>query len=144
MREIAEEAALAVGVAVDEIELLGTGRRSLLRVTIDKQGGVTLDDCAAFSRDFSALMDVEDPIKSAYTLEVSSPGLDRPLKSLEAFRKCTGKLAKVVLKKKPEGKGVLVGRIIGVGDATVTLLVDGAEIETDYANVSKARLEVEL
>jgi ribosome maturation factor RimP len=141
---LAEETALVLGVEVDDVELLGEGRRKLLRVTIDKEGGVTLEDCGAFSRDFGALLDVEDPLEGAYTLEVSSPGLDRPLRRLKDFVKYKGKLVRVATKRKVDGKNFLVGRIEAVeGDRIV--LVDGKKrLDIPFEDISKARLEIEL
>lgn len=142
--ELAEEAALGRGVEVEDVELLGSGRRTVLRVTIDKEGGVTLDDCQAFSTELSALLDVEDPIEGAYSLEVTSPGLDRPLKKPGDFRKSLGKLARVVTKAKVGGSGFIVGRIEAVGDDGVVLRKDGELVEIMYENIKHARLEIEI
>ncbi len=142
--ELAEEVARSQGLEVDDIELLGEGRRRLLRITIDRSGGVSIDDCESFSRDFGALMDVEDPIEGAYTLEVTSPGLDRPLKRLDHYTKNVGKLAKVILIEKMERQNVIVGRIVSADQKQVALNVDGQEMVIPFSNIKKARLEVEL
>jgi ribosome maturation factor RimP len=142
--ELAEEVAVSMGVEVDDIELLGEGRRRVLRVTLDSPGGVTIDDCASFSRDFGALMDVEDPIEGAYTLEVSSPGLDRPLKTLRHYEKSIGKLVNVVLKEEREGGGFLRGRLLSVDAKGIGISVDGREMMIPFDNIKRARLEPEV
>ena len=142
---LAEEIAGPLGIELVDVELLGSGSRSILRVTIDKPGGVGLDDCEAMSRDFGALMDVEDLIKNRYVIEVSSPGLDRPLKKPRDFEKSVGKLVRIVLNEKQiEKQGLIIGRLTGFGDEVAVLDVDGAEVRVPLSNVKKARLEVEI
>lgn len=142
--ELARQVAEGHGVTAEDVQLLGRGRRTLLRVTIDKEGGVTLDDCEAFSRDIEALLDVEDPMGGPYTLEVSSPGLDRPLRNINDFRKNTGKLARVITRQKIGNQSFFVGRIAGVDDERVRLLVGDREVEILLVDISRARLEVEM
>lgn len=142
--ELAGDAALARGAQVVEVRLLGRGRKSLLRVTIDKEGGVTLADCEAVSRDLEAMLDVEDLIQGSYSLEVSSPGLDRPLKKPEDFIRQIGKLARIVTKEKVAGSNVIIGRILRADDAGVALAVGGKVHEIKHAGISSARLEVEI
>jgi len=138
-RQVAEEQ----GVELFDIELLGKGKL-LLRVFIDKEGGVTLDDCERFSRSLEALLDVKDPIPGPYTLEVSSPGLDRPLRGLEDFERHKGKLSRIMTIEKIEDRNLFIGRIIDVSGGTVTLLVDNSQIAIPFEKISKARLEVEF
>ncbi|HMK50162.1 MAG TPA: ribosome maturation factor RimP [Thermodesulfovibrionales bacterium] len=140
---IAEEAAEGQGVEVFDVELLGKGKL-LLRVLIDKEGGVTLDDCEHFSRSFSALLDVENPIQGSYTLEVSSPGLDRPLKRLIDFEKNTGKLARIITAEKMENQNFFVGRIAGTDGNMIRLVIRDRELLIPFDNISRARLEIEL
>ena len=101
---------------------------------------VTIDDCQAVSREVSAQLDVEDPITGNYTLEVSSPGLDRPLFTLAHFERFAGDTAKVTLKLPQEGRRRLTGVIARVEGGTITFLVDGAEFLADIDNIDKARL----
>jgi ribosome maturation factor RimP len=96
------------------------------------------------SKDLGALLDVEDPIGGPYTLEVSSPGLDRPLRNLGDFRKNKGKMARVITKQKVNGQSFFVGRISEVDDETVVLDVGGKKVEIFLNNISRARLEVEI
>jgi ribosome maturation factor RimP len=143
IEDLAGRVADEQGVEVFDIELLGKGKL-LLRVAIDKEGGVTLDDCERFSKSLGALLDVEDVIHRTYILQVSSPGLDRPLRSLQEFEKNKGKLARVVTVDKIENQNFLVGRIAEVTDGLVTLLVEDHAIDIPYDKIAKARLEIEL
>jgi len=139
---LAREVASGMGAELVEVELLGSGRRTLLRITIDREGGVTVADCERFSRDMSSILDVEDHISGAYTLEVSSPGLDRPLKDARDFRRHPGKPVKISLREKVEGRGEWSGTIGEVLDDRVKISADGADIEIRYDNILKARLEI--
>lgn len=141
---IALEVAKRHGFGLEDVELAARGRRKLLRVTIDKEGGVTLGDCVAMSRDLEAMLDLEDPIEGRYTLEVSSPGLDRPLRKPDDFKKQQGKLARVVLKAAMGGQSFLIGRIASASDGGVRLSVQGESFEIPFDNISRARLEVEI
>lgn len=141
--KLAKQVADEQGVELFDIELLGKGKL-LLRVMIDKEGGITLDDCERFSRSFEAILDVEDPIPGSYTLEVSSPGLDRPLKEMKDFEKNIGKLARIITTEKIEGQNLFIGRILKVSSDFLNLLVHGREIDISFDKISKARLEVEI
>jgi len=133
------------GVEVVDIEFVGSMRRPTVRIFIDKTGGVTLEDCERFSRAVSAVLDVEDPIRSAYVLEVSSPGLDRPLKRARDFEMSVGKLARIITKESIGRQNFFVGRITEVRDNNIKLVMkDDQVIEIPFAQVSKARLEIEL
>ncbi|MBA4373546.1 MAG: hypothetical protein C0402_11875 [Thermodesulfovibrio sp.] len=93
----------------------------------------------------SALLDVEDPIRTRYVLEVSSPGLDRPLKTKKDFHRSVGKLVRIVTKEKIDGETVLTGRLQAVSEHAVAVLVDGSrEVSVPFEQISKARLEIEL
>jgi ribosome maturation factor RimP len=141
---------LAVSVAVQYtleivgVELAGSSRKLLIRIFIDKENGVTLDDCGKFSRALSALLDVEDPVPMAYVLEVSSPGLDRPLKALKDFQRSIGKLVRIITKARIEEQNVFTGRLARVEGENITLSFDDKEIEIPFDQISKARLEIEL
>jgi len=142
---LAGSVAAEYGVEVVDIEFAGSMRRLTVRIFIDKTGGVTLDDCALFSRAVSAVLDVEDPIKSSYVLEVSSPGLDRPLKRLRDFEMSAGKLARIITRESIERQNFFVGRITEVrGNIIKLTMKDNVAIEIPFENVSKARLEIEL
>lgn len=115
-------------------------KQSVLRVYIDREGGVGLEDCEAVSRDVAALLDVEDPISGHYNLEISSPGLDRPLFTLEHFGQFAGAEAQVTLFAPEGGRRKFRGRILGADDGWVRLEVDGAEVALSFDNIAKARL----
>ena len=141
---LAEALAGSHGVRVLDVEITGGMRKPLVRVFIDREGGVTLDECATFSRALSALFDVEDPIPSSYMLEVSSPGLDRPLKKVKHFEQSKGKMAKVVLRQKIDDEYVHIGRITEIQGDVITLRTkDEKEVHIPFENISRARLEIE-
>ena len=116
----------------------------VLRLFIDKEDGVTLDDCTAVSREVSHLLDIEDIIEQAFNLEVSSPGLDRPLKSVGDFQRFAGRKAKVTTKEPINGNQVFMGRINKVEDELITMEVGQQELRIPFSEVAKARLEVEF
>lgn len=101
---------------------------------------VGIEDCEAVSREVSAQLDVEDPISANYTLEVSSPGLDRPLFGAAQFARFAGQSAKVTLKLPQDGRRRLQGEILRVDGSTIAFAVDGATLEVDVANIEKAKL----
>jgi ribosome maturation factor RimP len=142
--ELAGSVALQYAFELVEVELAGSSRKLLIRIFIDKENGVTLDDCGKFSRALSALLDVEDPVPMAYVLEVSSPGLDRPLKALKDFQRSIGKLVRIITKSKIGEQNVFTGRLTGVEAENITLFFDDKEIEIPFDQISKARLEIEL
>ncbi len=131
----------ALGLECLGIEYAPHASNSLLRVYIDTAGrAVTVEDCERASREIAALMDVEDPIQSRYTLEVSSPGLDRPLFSAAQFEKHMGEVAKVTLNVPQDGRRRLQGRIMQVQGTSVVVDVDGNDFKFEFGNVAKARL----
>jgi ribosome maturation factor RimP len=116
----------------------------VLRLIIDRQDGVSLEDCAAVSREISQLLDIEDFIDQAYNLEVSSPGLDRPLKSMADFQRFTGSRTKIKTIEPIAGQHVFIGRILQTAGETIILEVGRKEVAIPFSQVSKARLEVEF
>lgn len=135
----------ALGLELLGIEFVASGHSALLRLYIDAPArAVTLDDCEAVSREVSAALDVHDPISSAYTLEVSSPGIDRPLFTAEQFGRHVGEQAKVALRLPTDGRRRLQGVIRGVEDDRITLLVDEREWVVPHGNIEKARLVPDL
>jgi ribosome maturation factor RimP len=132
---------LAVGLDVEAIELTPAGKRRLLRVAVDKDGGVTLDDIAEATREVSRLLDDADVMgEHPYTLEVTSPGTDRPLTLPRHWRRNKGRLVKVACK---DG-AALTGRITDSGESTATLDVDGVAREVAFDDVAKARVQIEF
>ncbi|MCL0038466.1 ribosome maturation factor RimP, partial [Thermodesulfovibrionales bacterium] len=129
------------------VDMLAMGKKTLLRVVVDKERGVTIGDCERTSRGLEALLDAEDLIKGTYLLEVSSPGLDRPLIKQKDFEKNRGKLARVITTEKIVNQTFLIGRIVDVGEDWIRLRLGKKEKSEDIFipidKISKARLEIE-
>jgi ribosome maturation factor RimP len=130
----------ALGYELVELEFHPQGRGGLLRVYIDRDTGVTVDDCEIVSRQVSAVLDVEDPIPGHYTLEVSSPGLDRPLRTPKDFARFAGEQARIDMELPIEGRRRFAGTLKGCEAGEVTIEVDGALHKLPVGGISKARL----
>lgn len=128
-----------LGFELVDLDLI-VGSRGLLRLFIDSESGVTLADCELVSEQVGAYLDVEDPLPGRYTLEVSSPGLDRRLRTPEHFRRFSGSEAKLELKRSQDGRRRLKGRIEGIDDELVVLNVDGKIWRLKLADIAMARL----
>ena len=122
------------------VEFISQGRHSLLRVDIDHANGILVGDCEAVSRQVSAVLDVEDPISSEYTLEVSSPGMDRPLFTLDQFAKHVGEQVKIKLRSPFDGRRNFQGLLRGVEDQDVVVLVDDHEFLLPIDLIDKANI----
>jgi ribosome maturation factor RimP len=133
----------AVAGKLFAIELLGRGKL-LLRVCIDKDGGVTLDECERFSKNLGILLDLENPIPGSYTLEVSSPGLNRPLRNLMDYEKHIGKLARIITLRKIGNQNFFMGRITDIHDGIIGLHVGDHDLRIPFADISRASLEIEV
>jgi ribosome maturation factor RimP len=131
----------AMGYEVVRVQLIGK-QRPTLQVMIERNDRrrLTVDDCAEVSRALSAVLDVEDPIGAAYTLEVSSPGVDRPLTRLADFSRFAGHLAKVEIGRPVDGRRRFSGRLAGVEGETVRLEVEGATVALPFADIQRAKL----
>lgn len=140
LRQLIEPGVKALGFDLVHVELGGSGHRSTLRVYIDSPRGVTVDDCAAVSRQLSAVLDVEDPIRESYMLEVSSPGLDRPLATPAHFRGYVGELVKVRTVVELGGRRNFKGRLLEADDERIVVEVDGQRMEWTYDAIERARL----
>ncbi|HET9752627.1 MAG TPA: ribosome maturation factor RimP [Myxococcales bacterium] len=144
VRSIAAPLAAQEGMELVDVEIGGAGGRQALRLFIDRPGGVSLDDCTAVSRAVSAALDVEDPIQGAYDLEVSSPGLDRPLRTPEHFQKFAGQKVRVRTYgplPECENRKTFVGILKGFEEGHVVVDVDGKVFRVPHAQVSKANVE---
>ncbi|HDH01625.1 MAG TPA: ribosome maturation factor RimP [Nitrospirae bacterium] len=142
--ELAREATEIAGVELFDVELLGQRGKMIVRVTIDNEQGIGIKDCERVSRQLEALLNVEDPIQGSYTLEVTTPGLDRPLRSIEDFERFRGRLARVVTTERIDNQTFFVGRIKSVKGDSIVLELENKEVEIPYKIVSKARLEIEF
>jgi len=144
VRQVAAPLAAQEGLELVDVEFGGPGGRQTLRLFIDKEGGVSLDDCTSVSRAVSAALDVEDPIDGAYDLEVSSPGLDRPLRTPEHFQKYAGERVKVKTYapiSETDNRKTFVGQLLGFENGFVLVDVDGKVFRIPHAQVSKANVE---
>lgn len=145
VEEIALKAVADSDIELVHVEIAGVKRDQVIRVYIDKAGGVTLDDCSAVSQRIEEVLDAEDLIPSKYVLEVSSPGIERQLYSLGDFVKFTGQLAKVKLKNEIDGQKTFVGTIVSVDGNTITFddRTNGS-VKFNYSDVEKANLKIDL
>lgn len=130
----------ALGYQCWGIEYIAQGRHSLLRVYIDHENGIYIDDCETVSRQLSAVLDVEDPISAEYTLEVSSPGMDRPLFTLEQFAAFVGEQVKIRLRSPVEERRNFQGLIRSVEDQDVVVQVDEYEYLLPIDLIEKANI----
>lgn len=141
LRKLLEPAVSALGFELVHMELVGTGRRGLLRVYIDSSAGVTVNDCARVSEQLSAILDVEDLIHGPYTLEVSSPGLDRPLVKPEDFSRFAGETIKVRVREPLEnGQKNFKGCLVGIRGNQVMLDLGKQKLDLAFDSIEKARL----
>lgn len=134
----------ALGYELVELDAPGTGGSGTLRLYIDREEGITVDDCERVSHRVSGVLDVEDPIPGHYVLEVSSPGLDRPLRTEAHYRRQLGHLAKVVLAPGRPGRRRYKGRIVGVEAGELALEVDGEQVTLALSEIESARLVPEF
>ena len=141
--ELLEPPIGALGFELVDLEA-HTGGRGLLRVYIDRDPEVTLSDCELVSGQLSAFLDVEDPLPGSYVLEVSSPGLDRKLRTLAHFRRFAGQEVKIQLKRARDGRRRLRGRLLGVEDNEVVVEVDGNLWRVGISEIATARLVPEF
>jgi len=138
--ELIDTTIQALGLDLWGVELLQQGKYSLLRIYIEREEGVTIEDCEKVSRQVSALLDVEDPIAGEYTLEVSSPGMDRPLFSIKQYSKYVGSEVDLKLRRSIDGRRKFKGQIIKVSGDIVGLLVEGSEYDLEFSDIEKARI----
>ncbi|MFI6389437.1 ribosome maturation factor RimP [Nonomuraea sp. NPDC050547] len=141
LMKLLEPVVAAEGLDLEDVTVTTAGKRRLLRVVVDRDGGVSLDDVAEVSQAVSTALDEDDAMGgSAYTLEVSSPGVDRPLTEPRHWRRAAKRLVKAELR---DGS-VLEGRVLTADDAGVDLSVDGAERRLDYQDLTRGRVQVEF
>ena len=133
-----------LGIELVEVQYRREQTGWILRLVIDKQDGISLGDCAAVSREISQLLDIEDFIDQTYNLEVSSPGLNRPLKSMAEFERFVGRKAKIKTKEPISGEHVFIGTINKTEGESIVLEVGTREVTILFSQVASARLEVEF
>ena len=132
------------GLELVEVQYRREQNGWILRLIIDKQDGISLNDCATVSREISQLLDIENFIDQAYNLEVTSPGLDRPLKSMAEFERFVGQKAKIKTIDPIAGEHAFIGKINRTEGESIVLEVGTKEVTILFSQVAKARLEVEF
>ena len=152
IRAIAERVAAARGLVIWEIQSRREAIGHVVRVFIDRPGpsatpeeSVSIEDCEQVNRELSTILDVEDPLTFAYTLEVSSPGLDRPLRGIDDYQRCAGRYAKVVVREAVDNQKAFEGHLRGVeGDVVLLEAPNGRVHRLPFRLVTRGRLEVEF
>jgi ribosome maturation factor RimP len=152
IRTIADRVADSYGLEIFDVQFRREAQGMVLRVRIDRPGkaataeeSVSVEDCAHVSRDLSAILDVEDVVPTAYTLEVSSPGLDRPLRHANDYARFAGRRAKIVMREKVDGQGFFRGVLAGVDDGAVLIDADDHQRHrVAIGLITRANLEVDF
>ena len=138
--DLLEPVVTGMGYELVEIEYNPSSRHGLLKLYIDHEDGIQLDDCSVVSNQVSALLDVEDPIQGHYNLEVSSPGMDRPLRGIRDFERFTGEIVKIRTGMAIDGRRNFKGRLLGIDGDDVSIECDGQQFFLPLAAIDKARL----
>jgi ribosome maturation factor RimP len=141
IQELLEPTIEAMGFALWGLEYLSQGRHTLLRLYIDGENGIGVDDCASVSRQVSSVLDVEDPISGEYTLEVSSPGLDRLLFSLEQYPGYVGEWIEIRLRVPFEGRRKFKGTLKGIEGEDVVVQVEDQEFLLPHSSIDRAQVK---
>ena len=147
IRAVAERVTAARGYELVDVSLAKAKGGHCVRLFVDKPGGIGLAELQEVSEEVSAILDAEDPIESSYTLEVSSPGLDRPLLSEADYQRFHGRLAKLSSYELVEGRRHWTGRLAGLEEGVVSLVLEaegGKLARIPYAKIAHGRLEVEF
>lgn len=141
VRQLAQPLAEEAGVELVDVEFGAQGSRRILRVLLDKPGGVSVGDCVAFSRRLSDCLEMNQTVPGRYDLEVSSPGVDRPLRSLEAMQRFAGQRGSIALREPHEGRRNFEGELLAPEDGRAGLRTDeGGTYWFEWADVKSARL----
>ena len=140
LNEIVEPTVTAMQYEFVGLEYLSGAAPAVLRIFIDHEEGISVDDCALVSRQISAVLDVEDPISGEYNLEVSSPGLNRPLFRAEHYQSCIGERIKVKLRFPVEGRRKFTGQLLTVDDQNIEMQVDNQSVLLSINDIEKANM----
>jgi ribosome maturation factor RimP len=142
--ELIEPSVTALGYELVGVEYLPQGKHSILRVYIDREEGIRVEDCEQASRQISGVLDVEDPISGQFLLEVSSPGLDRPLFKAEHYERFSGEKAEIRLRTPRQGQRKFSGRLAGVENDCVLLdMENGEQVDLPINDIERAHLKPE-
>lgn len=142
--ELFEPVVNGMGYDLIEIEHFPNPKHGVLRLYIDKEGGITVDDCSNVSHQISALIDVEDPVRGQFNLEISSPGMDRPLRRLKDFQRFQGSLVKLKTVMPLEGQRNFKGRLLEANEEVVVIETDTEELTIPMNAIEKARIVPEF
>jgi ribosome maturation factor RimP len=140
LTELLRPAVEETGKSLLGVEYISAGNNSILRLFIDHENGIDVDDCAEVSRQVGALLDVEDPISSEYNLEVSSPGVDRPLFDIAHFQAVIGEIVNIKLSIPLNGRRKFKGPLVAIENNNLIIEVDSIDYEMPIGNVDKANL----
>ncbi len=141
VREFADSLLPAMGLELFDVQFRREGHGWVLRLVVDREEGVKLDDCSRVSRETSDFLDVEDIIEHPYHLEVSSPGLERPLRTVEECRRHLGKKARFKVKEEVDSRRVIIGELQSIDKDEISVLSEeGETLKLNWENVQKARL----
>lgn len=130
----------ALGFELVGVEFVRAGKHSIMRLYIDHENGINVDDCAEVSHQVSAVLDVEDPISTEYNLEVSSPGMDRPLFKEQHYAAIIGEIVNIRLSMPMNNRRNFKGTLVAVEDGVVSVEVDGQTFDLAFANIEKGNL----
>ena len=144
VEEISESLVVSEGMELVDLEYRREGPRWMLRLFIDKEGGVTVDDCARISRELGDLLDVKDLIPQAYVLEVSSPGLNRRIRKKKDFSRFAGQKVQLLLVSPKDGRRKIVGDLVGVEGEEVVVTATEGRFSVALENIAKANLIYEF
>ncbi|MCK8816484.1 ribosome maturation factor RimP [Natroniella sulfidigena] len=142
--ELAEPIVASYDLELVDVEYNKEGPDWILRVFVDNIDGVSLDDCQQVSRDLSEQLDLNDPIEQSYLLEVSSPGIDRPLKTKQDFERFSGELVEISTYAPVNGEKELTGKLLGLEEENVKISLDGEELSIPLSKIAKTKLAVEF
>ncbi|MDR7484177.1 MAG: ribosome maturation factor RimP [Armatimonadota bacterium] len=147
VEKLADAVAQRYGLALAGLDVLGEGPRTIVRISVeylDREVGVSVDDCALVAEELGRALDLHDPIPHAYTLEVASPGLDRPLRSEADYRRFAGRKVEVTTHRPIHGRRRWKGRLLGLEQDRVVLEVEAQAVHLPLADVARAHLAVDM
>jgi ribosome maturation factor RimP len=143
--DLATKIAAAGGLDLVDVEIFRAGKRRVLRIYVGKKGGVNVEDCARVSRDLGTLLDADNVMQDEnYTLEVSSPGLDRPFKTIQDYRRNVGNFVRVSTSEPIEGKRMVVGKLEDVEETSITVESNGKTRSIPLGLIVQAKVDIRL
>lgn len=143
VREILSPLTEKKKIEIIDVTYKREGHRMVLRILLDKEDGITVDECSEINNQLSQMLDVENILDEHYILEVSSPGLDRPMKSQEDFKRALGKNIKVTTYAPIDGKNVFIGKLLGIAESTIVMEdAEGISTEIPKEKIARAKQEI--